>query len=161
MSARTKVIIVMALMAVSAAAGRFTVPTKVVIETKTVEIIKEVKVKDKDSIKNRHKNTTIVVDTHPDGSSTKTTTISDNTSSEKHETATSTKESDITDTAHKQVESDSSRVSISVLAGVNPFSPQSGITYGGHISSKVLGPITIGLFGLTSGIIGPTVGITF
>lgn len=123
--------------------GRFATPTKV--ETKTVTVEVEHKAEDKKV----DKVTTITV--KPDG--TKTTTITDKT-----ETTTKTDVSDIK-TSSKLVENKHSDLNISVLAGVDITNPK--IIYGASVTKGIIGPVSIGIWGLTNGTVGASVGLNF
>ena len=144
---KTKVIAGTLLLAGAFAFGRWTVPTKVKIETKIVEIER----KDKDLHKDRKKKTIIVK--NPDG--TTTTTITDDTTTDRHETDNLNKNTDTL----KEI-TRGSQVTVSALAGVKIQGPTS-IDYGLSITKPVLGPLTIGVFGLKSGTVGASVGLSF
>lgn len=156
MGTKTKVIIIAVSLLASYAFGRWSAPEKVKIETKIVEVEKKVKHEDKKSEK--HKKTTIVEITLPDGSKQKTTTITDDTETESKTKETDTAKRSETDT--KEVTRSSSKVTVSALAGafVNKFGLP---VYGVAVSKPVLGPITVGAFGFQNGMGGLSVGLTF
>lgn len=83
----------------------------------------------------------------------KTTTITENTTTDTKKVTDTQK--DIVVTAPK-----SSIINISALAGLDTgrgFVP----TYGISASKELIGPITVGAFGLTNGTIGVSVGLNF
>ena len=92
--------------------------------------------------------TTIKV-TKPDGTITETTTT-------KTESETVTNTNNKTETI---VQGKKSSLNLSALAGINVTNPSGGIIFGGHISKQILGPISIGVFGLSNGTAGLSVGI--
>ncbi len=160
MTTTQKVIVVIVLTVVSGAIGRFTAPTKVKIETKTVEVIKEVKVSNEMKVKNKKKTVTTVTDTKPDGSKHETTTVTEGVVSSTNETVNDTKDGSISTTTSKEVTKASGRTNLSLLGGVSR--DNSGLlspTYGVGVMRNILGPITIGVWGLTTGVLGASVGI--
>lgn len=152
MTPKIKIIIISVALLCSFAAGRYTVPTKTITVTKTVEV--EKKTENKDS--NKH----YVVVKHetdkPDGTKEITTT----------KTETDTTQTKVTDNTNisqdqsKTVISGSQKVTLAALAGVQmPGTPN--IVYGASVTKPVLGPITIGIFGLTNSTFGASVGVSF
>lgn len=162
MSTKVKVVIVVVALAGSFAAGRYLAPQKIKIETKTVEVIKTVIQKEKAVQKDTHKETTITETTKPDGTKeTKTVVVEDNkikkdTTTVKHEDTTTN-----TDTK-KEIVKTTSRLNISALAGV-PISLQGlgSFTVGAHVSKDLIGPVSFGVWGLSSGTVGISAGLTF
>lgn len=127
----------------SFAVGRYTVPEKIKEVTKTVEVEK----KDED----KHKVTHTTKDTKTDGETIVDQTVTEDTV--KHET--DNKDSSST----KQVTAGESKVTISALAGLSI--PNSTPVYGLAVTKPILGPLTIGLFGLSNGTCGASLGLTF
>lgn len=123
------------------ALGRFMSPEKVVTKTVTVEVEKT---------KTKQDSVTIKV-TKPDGTITETTTT-------KSETETVTNTNNKTESI---VQNKKSALNISALAGVNVTNVSGGIIFGGHISKEIFGPFSIGLFGLSNGTVGASVGLRF
>jgi hypothetical protein len=159
MTTKAKVGIAAVALLTAFAFGRFTTPVKIKTEIKTVEVEKKT-----DNIKqdkDLHKETTTTTVKNKDGSEeTKTTVIEDT------KTDTSRKDSDsvaTSTTQTKEVTRGSSPVTISLLAGASltqGLGP-STLVWGGAITHPVLGPITIGLWGLTSKEFGASLGLTF
>lgn len=159
MATKYKVMIVLAYTLVAVAVGRYTVPEKVKIETKIVEVEKKTDKDVENKTDKKHKQTIIVKNVKPDGASTTTTTITydDNKESKKNDTVTDNK-SVTTDTSKEVVRGDS-KVTISALAGA---SISTGLpAYGLSVTKPILGPLTVGLWGLNNGTCGGSVGITF
>lgn len=156
MPSKKQIIIVLVLCVVSAAVGRYLTPEKIKIETKIVEV--ESKTKDKNKQINDHKKTTIVETTAPDGTKTKTTVITDDRNSSSSSSETDNKHTE-TDTS-KEVVRGSSKVTLSALVAMNTSSLGTPI-YGLSITKPVLGPLTLGIFGLTDKVGGVSVGLTF
>lgn len=142
MTTQNKIIIVVVLMVASFAGGRYLTPEKVVTKTVTVEVEKS-----KENIKD---NTIIVEEIKPDGTK-KITTKKDIQTIIVNKRENNTKEN--TETTNK-----SSSTILSVMGGVNVLNP-TGMIFGGHVSRQLLGPLHIGIFGLTSGTFGASVGI--
>lgn len=53
------------------------------------------------------------------------------------------------------------KVNVSLLAGVDSLSRLNNPTYGISFNKEFIGPITIGAFGMTNGLIGVSVGMSF
>lgn len=156
MQAKYKLIIGAIALLAAFAIGRYLSPTKVVTETKVVEIEKKSTQTNEDD--DKHKETTTKEVIKPDGTKeTTTTTVED----DKKKTSTSEKDiaSSKTDTT-KEVSRSISRTTLSALGGVVlPGTPQ--VVYGGMIQKDVLGPFNIGVYGLTNKTVGASVGISF
>lgn len=149
MSTKTKVLLSLLALTVSFASGRFLMPAKVVTVVKTVEVEKKTAEADK------HKETTVVEIVNKDGSKETTTkTVEDNKK-------TSTDDKAIATESTKTVTKGGSRLSIYALGGVDLNNFAGGPLYGAHVSKDILGPISIGLFGLSSGVAGASIGISF
>lgn len=123
------------------AVGRWASPEKVITKTVTVEVEK----------KQEKTNTVIVKVTKPDGTVTETTTT--NT-----ETNTETKTKDKSETI---VQNKKQSLHISALAGLDVTNPAGGFVFGAHVSKQILGPVSIGLFGLTNKTVGASIGLSF
>lgn len=160
MSIKYKIVALVFLTVGSFAIGRWVAPEKIRIETHTVEIEKKTEETKSDTSVDRHKETTVVEVSHPDGTKEKkTTTVEDSSANRKHDTKTEDdKETD--SSSVKVVEHSSSKITISALAAINPFSLGPAI-YGAHVSKAILGPVTIGFFGFSDGRMGASAGLTF
>ena len=143
--------IAVALLVVGFAFGRYSAPEKVRIETKTVTVASEATDQDK------KENETIVKTEliNKDGSKEIITKTQDNT-------ATDTKELDTVNTEttqSKEVTRSASKVTVSVLAGYK-FSNLTPV-YGVSITKPILGPVTVGLWGMSDVSGGVSVGLEF
>ena len=134
------------------AAGRWSAPEKVKIQTVTVEK----KTDDKKSDTEDHKKITVTETTKPDGTKTKTTVITDDRNTKTEDKSTD----DTTKTMTKEVDKSTSKVTISMLAAENLSSPSIPI-YGVAITKPILGPLTVGIFGFQNSMAGVSVGLTF
>lgn len=146
MFSKQPVIIISVLLLVSFAAGRYSVsnPTvKTEVTKNTEEAVKTNKV--------THKVTTITKD--PSGKDI--TTITEDTASNTDKVIDST-------TTEKQtiVPAKRNSVNVSALASVN-FTRSSMPVYGASVSKEIIGPITVGVFGLTDSTIGVSIGLNF
>lgn len=161
---KSKIIIVGIIVVTAFAFGRYSTPEHVKIVTKTIEVEKKQDISKTDDRAIKKKKIFIHEVKTPDGRQDKTTTITDDTD-------TTSKTDVVTnDTNSKQSESSKEitrgdKVTISALAGVNPFtaaqSPGQSFTYGLAATKPLIGPITIGAFGFSDGLIGASLGLTF
>jgi hypothetical protein len=153
MENRTKIIIASVALLTSYAFGRFSAPDHVKIETKIVEVEKKVT----DTDKEKHQKKVVEEIELPDGTKKKTTTIVQDTDTKTHVEDDKSKTSDTIKETDK-----GSKVTLAALGGValhpNGTDP---ILYGGMISKPILGPITVGIWGLSNATAGAAVGLTF
>lgn len=126
--------------------GYWTAPEKI----KTVEVEKITK--NEDENKNSHSVTERKEITRPDGTKevTEVTRIDTDSSKKSSETIEKEKLKEITKSGRK--------VSINLLAGITIKKLP---VYGAAASATVLGPISVGVFGLSNGIYGAQVGLIF
>ncbi len=68
---------------------------------------------------------------------------------------------EVLETHAKEVTKSGSRTRLSILAGVSVLRPADGLSYGAHVSTGLLGPVSIGAFGMANGVGGLSVGIDF
>jgi hypothetical protein len=156
---RNKIILAVILLLGAFAAGRWLAPTKVVTEIKTVEV--EKKTEATDTSKEKIKKTTTTVTERPDGTKETKTTVTEDIKSDKK--TKETDESSRTKDESKTVERTGDKVTISLLGGIRlgEIADSGAIVYGASITKPILGPLTVGIFGLTNGVVGCSVGITF
>ncbi len=161
MTTKQKCVIAAGALAASFAAGRYTLPEKVRIETKIVEVEKKTEKTKTDLDRDKHKETKVTETTNPDGTKTTTTTTVEDTKTEKKTDTAKTDNTQKTDTTVKEVTNALSKVYISALAGI-PISLDSvRPIYGASVTKPVIGPITIGVWGLTLPAVGLSVGLSF
>ncbi len=134
------------------AVGRWSAPTKVKIQT--VEV--EKKTDDKKVNVDDHKLTTITETDKPDGTKVKTTTIADDRNTKVEDKKTD----DVSKSVVEELDKTTSKITISALAALNVTKPGLPM-YGASITRPILGPITVGIFGLQNGTAGVSVGLTF
>lgn len=161
LTTKQKIVTGGAVILASFAVGRYTVPEHIKIETKTVEVIKEVKVEDKTRAKKKDKKYTRTVTIHPDGSSISVSEIVENSSDIIKDDKKTNTETNIAKDETKEVTRGGSRFNISALAGANPLRPTDGLDYGLSVTKDLIGPITIGAWGLSNGIGGLSLGVSF
>lgn len=161
LSNTSKVLIVVAVVGVSFALGRYTVPEKVKVETKIVEVEKKTSSSKEDTSVDKHKNTKIIVVEKPNGEKTTTTEISENTDIDKKKTGESTSDSTKNTDSLKETTRGDSKLTISALGGVDFTKSVPQVVYGASVFKPILGPITIGVWGLSSPSCGASVGIQF
>lgn len=138
---KKNVIIVLVLMTTAFSVGRFLTPAKIEIQKETVEVVK----------KEVQEKKVIVEIIKPDGTKTTTTTVDTNTQVTKDKT---TDES-------KVVTAQTSKLNVNAMAGLDITNPAKGFVFGAHISKQILGPISLGAFGMTNKVVGMTVGLSF
>lgn len=100
------------------------------------------------------KKTTTTETKKPDGTVTTVTTVDEDTTTKTNETEDSITKTQVTPPK-------ASKLNVSVL-GANDFSR--GLlapAYGLSVSKEVLGPVTVGVFGMMNGVVGISVGLDF
>lgn len=147
MSSKSKVLLTLGVLIVSFAAGRYSVPKKIV-ETET-KVVDESKVIDKDVKKVTKTKTT----TNKDGTtSTETEIVEERKTKVKQDTK-------LDESKHKEIVAGGSTLNVSLLAGtsLNSISP----IYGIAATKQVLGPISVGAWGLHNKTVGLSIGLAF
>lgn len=150
MTLKTKIIIAAISLLASFSIGRYSA------RSADVKLTEEVKTNSQtNETKNTHTKTTITETKQPDGADTKVTVIDqvkDDVIAKKDDSVTG---------IQKTVTSKGSTLNISIL-GANDFSRGLLVpTYGISVTKEVLGPITVGAFGLMNGVIGVSIGLDF
>ena len=133
--------------------GRFSAPTKVVTETKIVEVEKKSSELDRD----KNKVTFTKMITRPDGTKETETKVVEETHTELKKQSDSAKTSDDL----KEVTRGTGKLSIAALGALNVRELTSPPVFGVHVQRSILGPITVGAFGFSNGIAGVSLGLTF
>ena len=141
--------------------GRYATPPKVVTVTKIVTVEKKVDTSTVDDKKQRHKKVTITEIVKPDGTKEVTTVITDDTESDNKKNTTDTTDISKSETDKKEVTNSASRVTISALGGASLSFGSNPLIYGASISKPVLGPLTLGVWGLSNATGGLSIGLTF
>lgn len=146
---KTKVVVVIVALAVSFATGRYSVPKN------TQDEIKESTTQTKDLEKDKHKKIVTVEVDSKDGGKQITTTTTEDTA-----TKVDTTKDKITDKT-ESTETGGSTLNISVLGALHPsfFGGDNNLVYGGAITKQLIGPLTLGVFGLSSGVVGVSFGL--
>jgi len=161
MSNKMKVAIVVVVISASYAFGRYTAPVKIKTETKIVEVEKKVESKKQDVSKDTHKTTTIVVERDPSGKTKETTIIDEKTDYDKKTNKDTVDEKLNSSDTKKEVEKEKGHTTIFAMTGVDMNNKSNGLAYGLGVNRTVFGPVTIGLWGLTNGIVGCSAGLEF
>lgn len=163
MTTKQKVIISIVLLAGAFAAGRFSLPAKIVEKEHIVyqDRIVESKSVATDTTKNDNKVYTRTTTETPDGTKTTTVKITNNdqidskTTSKSNETNTIASDT----TKEKTIEYSKDSLLISAAAKTNFTNPS--LSYGGIVNKRVLGPIYLGAFGFSDASFGMSVGLSF
>lgn len=163
-------------------AGRFATPAKVQVITTTQTVVKtEVKtVEVEKRVEVAAKAETVYVDRtiYKDGTiheQSKTVSAETDTKTDKVSEKSDTAQEATTDTkTEKTVTADAPRLTVSVMggyqfgnqgllkgSGVNLIPNAGALSLGVQVQYRIAGPVQIGVFGLTSGVAGVTVGLTF
>lgn len=129
--------------------GRYSAPEKVKIEEKIVEVIKEVKVEDK------KKDIKIVEIVKPDGTKETTTEIKE------REKVVTNKDTVKEEEVYKEIIQSSRRVNFGLLFGVPVQQGIEYMSYGLYANVSIVGPFSLGIWGLSNSTIGASVGLSF
>ena len=149
---RNHIIYILVLVGLAFSTGRYTTPKKVETLERIVTVEVEKTTQDTHIAENTHK----IETKKPDGTITIETIIAENT-----DTTTKIEKKEKEDKLDKtSVEARSSSLIVSAMVGMDITKPVA-LTYGAEISSNILGPIRLGAFGMTNGVVGCTVGLTF
>ena len=142
--------------------GRYSAPEKVRTVTKIVEVEKKTTDVKKDTSRDKHRETKTVETTKPDGTKEKTTTVVEDTKTDTKTDRKDTAETGKTTEEDKEIVKLGGGLSIAALVGA-PVSPINigAVTFGLHVSRPLIGPISIGLFRLSNGILGFSTGLVF
>ncbi len=157
MRLRYKIIIIGGALLTSFAFGRYSAPVKIKTETKEVDTKHEVE--DKTANQDKHKETVITETVKPDGTKEKVTKTVEDT--HKQTDSTDTTQTDSSKTETKEVTKEGRRVIVSVLGGVSTRALPIRPVFGAHAQATIIGPITAGVFGLTDGTAGVSLGLMF
>jgi len=155
MTNRQKLSLLGAALMTAFAAGRFSTPVKIKTEIKTVEVEKKSD-EDKKNL-DTHKETVVTETSKPDGTKQ---VVTQTTEDVKERTDDTTKADTQTATDSTKLQERSSQpVTLSALGGI---SLGTGVpTFGGSVTKPILGPVTMGLWALSNGNAGVSVGLTF
>lgn len=149
--------------------GRWSAPEKIKIEKETSSVAAESSETKTDSRtdtdRDRHREIVVTERVNPDGSKEKTSRTVEDTATRRTSDVDAVRSDSATrsDSSResKVVESGRSKVTLGVLAGVRVTDVAAGFKYGAHVQKAFLGPITLGVWGFTSGEAGLSLGITF
>jgi hypothetical protein len=159
MELKTKLIIGGVTLLSAFAVGRYTVPEKVKIEIKTIEVEKVVYKERTDSSSKYKKRTVTTSTTKPTGETeTKTETFWEKETEKKTDKEKDTDKKTNTDKTSETTRGDS-KVTLSMLGGWDLLGNRP--VYGGSITKPVLGPFTLGIWVLSSPSFGASIGLTF
>ncbi len=160
MTTRNKLILAAVALATSFAFGRYTVPQKIEIRHEVVTVEVEKKDTHKDQQTEQNRKTTETEITRPDGTKVrrKVTETEKKTDTEIKQTVERERDQKVTDS---KVVTTFQGLSVSFIAGPNFTDLGSGYVYGGHISRPFLGPVSLGVWGLSSGHGGISLGLQF
>jgi lipopolysaccharide export LptBFGC system permease protein LptF len=151
MTTRTKIIISIVVLIVTFAAGRWSASQ---VSIKTTQMVTQND--QKAEVKDTHTKTTITETKQPTGVDT-TITVIDQVQDDK----TAEKDNSISNTQTTITPTSKSKLNISIL-GAEDFSKGfTQPTYGLSVNKEVLGPVTVGAFGLMNGTVGISVGLDF
>lgn len=159
-SKQTIVISVVALLT-AFAAGRFSTPVKTITKVQTVEVEKKNEKTEAQQKTNLHKTTTITETKTRDGDLQRVTKIDESSGSVVDNRTTDTVSESTRSDSSKETVRGSSLVTISALAGAKLSFSDTQLIYGASVTKPILGPVTIGVWGLSNSTGGLSVGLTF
>jgi len=139
--------------------GRYSAPEKIKTVEKIVEVEKKTKEEKEQEKREIHRTTTITETIKPNGEKVIVTEIREDTNVVKNKDTAIVKDKVIEGTKDEEIVKSGSHLNVALLVG-NKVDLSNGII-GAHISRNLIGPISIGLFGLSSGILGASVGLEF
>lgn len=153
MTAKQTVLAILCAGAIGVLVGRFSLPARVITETKIVEK----RVTDTHIDKTDRSVTKVTETKSPDGSVTKVTEIRKDVdiSRDKHA------ETDKTEESKKEVVRESARWSLNALGMTSLTSPPASIQYGAQVEYRLFGPFRTGVFGFANGNFGVSLGVQF
>lgn len=160
MQTKTKLVICAASIVISYAFGYYEAPYKIKTEIKTVEVEKKVETSESDTERNKHRKITTIETTAPDGTKTKTTTSTEDTSTSKKTDSSTSDDTSKSTTEKKEIIKTGKTLNIAVLASEHITAPGVPV-YGASVTTTLVGPVTVGVFGFTNGAIGASVGLNF
>ena len=149
MTPAVKISIVAGAIILAAVIGRYTAPEKVRVETKTVTVEKVV------TNTETHKKTTTTDVVKPDGAHEIVTVATDDTNVHQTDNVNAST-SAVAETTRGY-----SKTTLAVLGGLKPLSPSEPPVFGGIVTRPILGPITVGVWGMSTGTFGAAFGLTF
>ncbi len=159
MTDQTKAFISIAAVLTAFAFGRYSVPLTEKTETRTAAMEQTQTDITATAARDRHTDTVITETRKPDGTVEKRTEIKAETQTvterSRQETDVASQVSDIKTEKTRQA----SQVHLSALAGFSVHDLTAPV-YGGSVSKEVLGPISVGFWGLSSGVVGASVGVS-
>ena len=134
--------------------GRFSLPAKIITKTETVTVDNT----KQNTNQNDHSITTTTQTKNKDGSVTTVTQVAKNvqtiTKINTNDTTASKTDKEVIYNTNKWMLG--AIASAPVLSGLHPT-----VTYGGVVTYRILGPITVGGMGLANGTVGAILGISF
>jgi len=157
---RKKLIGVGILVLVAYAFGRYSVPERVEIKKEIVTVEVEKKETHKDQSVDQNKKKTEIELTRPDGTKYKKVITQTDKKTDTQIDQTVEREKEQTQRESTVIENPR-RLNLSVLAGPNFTNFKEPLVYGGHVSRPFLGPITLGIWGLSNGTGGASIGLQF
>lgn len=149
MTLKTKILVSLVALVVAFASGRYSVQKPTIkTEIQQTEAVKQTE------DKNTHTKTTKTEVKKPDGTDI-TTTVTDQVQDDDmttHSTATTKIQQTVTPPK-------TGTLNISALAGfdIRKMTP----AYGASVTKQILGPVSVGAFGLTNGVVGVSIGLSF
>lgn len=166
-SLKTLVLVSALVGGVSFAAGRVSTPEKVVTKTETKVQIKEVVKWKTKLVKSENKNKqTIIIETKlPDGTVKKETHIIDKGTVVLDKSKESEKDTSIAKSEKKE-ETKTYQLDNWKLSGIAYAEPdlnisKVGVSWGLLVERRIVGPMYVGVFGITNGSVGASLGVLF
>jgi len=140
-------------------AGRYTAPTKTLITEKTQTSAQISAQSATLSDADTQTETTVTTIEKPTGEKETVTHITKDTEAASKRVAESVASSQTSTESTKTIENAAGKVTLSALAGYSIHDLGSPV-YGGSVSKQILGPISVGVWGLSTGVFGVSVGVS-
>lgn len=158
---KQKVIISVVVLSAAYASGRWASPTKIVTKTQTVEVQIQKDKTQTDTNRDKHTKTVVQELRKPDGTVEKTTTVTQDDTTERKTNSVSLETDSRKATSDKEVTYSQAKVTISALGGLSFHGVVPQTVYGASISKPIFGPVTVGGFYLSNQTAGVSIGLTF
>jgi hypothetical protein len=152
MTPKTRVIVSVLALVTAFALGRYTVSSS----SKSTETASKEKASETSKEVSEHKKTVTTEVERPDGTKERTTTITDDVDTK---TASKGSSSSTTEKTSEVVKGSSDKVTISALGGVSI--KDWSMVYGASVSRPILGPVAVGVWGLSNSTGGFSIGLGF
>lgn len=156
---QSNVVIAVLALATAFAAGRYSLPERVRVETKTVTVEKKTDKVTSDTDRDRHVETVTTTTRKPDGTLETTTKTVQDSHTDRHQEEAKIERKGTSQENTSETTYAASKLTISALAGASFQRPE--IIYGVSLSRPIFGPVSLGAWALTDQTVGFSLGLSF